>query len=89
MVWLLRPLPLRRGGKGDGMNKPENPWAFPITDKGNCRCAGMTLLDYFATAVMTGLYSDPKFLPTPEDIAQQAYNVAEAMLAEREKRLSI
>ena len=72
-----------------------NPPAFPhVADimqvNGNSAVVktitqnGMTLRDYFAAKAMQGLLADPN---TPEimDIAGAAYEVADAMLAEREK----
>ena len=69
----------------------KNPSAFPRhmtiygqNTKAQSEGYGMTLRDYFAAKAMQGILADPN---TPEimDIAGAAYEVADAMLAEREK----
>jgi hypothetical protein len=50
---------------------------------------GMTLLDYFAARAMQGIvrnYADCGVLTNAHVITANAYAVAEAMLAERERR---
>lgn len=44
-----------------------------------------TLRDEFAMAAMQGLLSDPTFDAKPEDVADIAYDHADAMLRERMK----
>lgn len=68
-------------------DKIENPKAFPILDpNGSFWNPGMTLRDYFAGQVLTGLlanqhtYSDSK-----SDIVGRCYEVADSMLKERMK----
>lgn len=66
----------------------ETPTAFPWTH-GDWTCTGMTLRDYFAAQVAVGVMSDywnsdRMKDPTFEDIAQQAYDLADAMLKARE-----
>lgn len=59
--------------------------AFPY--KGELKQhVGMSLLDYFAGQAI-GVYNaaDPNY--TPEKEAASAYNIAEAMIAERERRM--
>jgi len=68
------------------MNK--TPTAFPWAH-GNLTCTGMTLRDYFAAQVAVGMMSDywnsdSMRDPTFEDIARQAYDLADAMLKARE-----
>lgn len=49
---------------------------------------GMSMRDYFATHAMNGLLANPEeFGETspPEDVADFAYNMANAMLVRREK----
>lgn len=47
---------------------------------------GMTLRDYFAAKAMQGMCADPSFAPTRYgDIADRAYLLADAMIAERAK----
>lgn len=72
--------------------KPENPNAFPFSAAYGhpAACGGMTLRDYFAAKSMSGLMSNPNYgifngqnevhIPTIE----QCYNVADAMLKQRE-----
>jgi hypothetical protein len=66
------------------MTKPEP--AFPQTmidswDKPHV-CGGMTLRDYFAAKAMAALLSDYS-LHEVSLLATDAYNIADAMLAER------
>ena len=80
------------------MIKPKNPQAFPfLIPKTEFMPAGhqpgMTLLDYFAGQALMGLWASPN-CPTrdspseaSEDCAGYCYRQAEAMLAEREKRM--
>ena len=52
----------------------------------------VTLMDLFAACAMNGLYASgtvEKFTHTYDKVAHTAYEMAEAMLAEREKRLDI
>lgn len=49
---------------------------------------GMTLRDYFAGRALTGLFAFDSFgqkLSAPETFARYAYQMADAMLAERDK----
>ena len=46
---------------------------------------GMTLRDYFAEGAMRDCINERGFLITPKEIAIRAYEVADAMLAERAK----
>ncbi|MFC1535776.1 hypothetical protein ACFL4H_00250 [Candidatus Neomarinimicrobiota bacterium] len=48
-----------------------------------CLDSGMTLLDYFAGQVLA---SDVLIQYTPEHAVNKCYEIAEAMLKEREKR---
>ena len=76
------------------MNHLKNPIAFPCGDSsGFPPQPGMTLLDYFAGQALMGLWASPN-CPTrdspseaSEDCAGYCYRQAEAMLAEREKRM--
>jgi len=73
------------------MEKPKNPTAFPVNmEKCYEKYQGMTLRDYFAAKAMQGLISNPNYgifdgqnevhIPTIE----QCYNIADAMLKQRE-----
>ena len=67
-----------------------NQPAFPFTDSASPReHSGMTLLDYFAAKAMqaeiTGMASRRETL-FYEECAALAYEMAEAMMAERTKR---
>lgn len=78
--------------------KPSNPQAFPKRswqhpvngeiDWGN---DGMTLRDYFAVHVAQGYLAsfaiDGMSIPSACGVASYAYEVADAMLAEREKEV--
>ena len=64
------------------------PPAFPATayDENGHMAQGMTLRDYFAAKAMVGLlncYHNPKEF-TEEKLAEQSYEVADAMLKARE-----
>jgi len=74
------------------MKTPKNPNAFPLfsphIDKNHLPSieSGMTLRDYFAAAALTGNLSGPTELTQPpKEWAKEAFLVADAMLAEREK----
>lgn len=77
-----------------GYNEP----AFPVQDCASWQYAGMSLLDYFAAQALPaaldmphnhGLQEVHRMSPMhPELAARHAYRVAEAMLAERDKRFA-
>lgn len=69
-------------------DKPENPQAFPRNghpDKNDLPHDGMLLRDYFAAKTLQGLVS--RYGPDrhPEWYTARAYDIADAMLAERSK----
>ncbi len=69
------------------MSKPDNPQAFPCA-AGGIWIEGMTLLDYFAGQALEGLLAggnETNWKDTGR--VRYAYGVAEAMLAERQKRM--
>ena len=47
--------------------------------------SGMSLRDYFAGQALAGLMADPNAEGTPEAFARIAYQIADAMIAERNK----
>jgi hypothetical protein len=49
-----------------------------------CR-KGMTLLDYFAGQAMC-MWSDTEYMASAEQGAKECYDMAQAMIAEKEKR---
>lgn len=58
--------------------------AFP--EPINSQCGGMSLRDYFAAKAMQGIASAaPHNCVDPRDVAEDAYQFADAMLAERAK----
>ena len=59
------------------------PTAFPWTHD-ELTCTGMTLRDYFAAKAMQGMYASHDF-PTGSiiDTAEEAYEMADAMLEAR------
>lgn len=63
----------------------EVPTAFPWTHD-NVTCTGMTLRDYFAASfVKSGhIFKSISDGNTPELVAMQAYELADAMIRERE-----
>lgn len=72
--------------------KPENPCAYPIINEGTVYETGMTLRDYFAAKAMQSLlissnynlYTGNNGLPVPAFISKEAYDIADAMLNQRE-----
>lgn len=78
---------LRRQGERTMSNKDDGGPAFPTdgVPKGDgIFFEGMTLRDYFAAKAMMGLCADPN-MPMVNRCAEIAYQVADAMLAERNK----
>ena len=80
------------------MSKPDGGPAFPrahvpatVTDMGNWQHHtpfvpaqdGMTLRDYFAAAALSGALYDASI--NAADLAKDAYGIADAMLAARDK----
>ena len=45
---------------------------------------GMKMRDYFAARAMQGMLAEPSLKATPEEFAQRAYMVADAMLKARD-----
>lgn len=60
-----------------------NPPAFPVVAGQQVYSHGMTLRDWFAgqALIVATMYQTV----TPEDLAKDAYRIADAMLSEREK----
>ena len=72
--------------KTGGTAFPTSTWDNEF-DKVVDQTKGMTLLDYFAAKAMQGLLANPEWRSLPvADAAAWAYEQADAMLAEREKR---
>jgi hypothetical protein len=75
------------------MRESSNPPAFPVGCNTNpdCDAAGMTLRDWFAGMALQGMIASPRLshladntpCTTPPRLAAFAYELAEAMLAER------
>jgi len=65
------------------LNKPDNPPAFPSTAGG-----GMTLRDYFAATALAGLATAfaGDLDGRKSELAEQAYELADAMLEARAPR---
>jgi len=64
------------------------PYAFPFTlidDTASKGCPGMTLRDYFAAAALAPVISDNLHGDDYARYAEDAYVLADAMLAERAK----
>lgn len=76
------------------MSTPENPPAFPHP---LCSYGGLTMRDWFAGHALSGLVSDPTLMQASggaaeklnisvnQAVAQQCYEYADAMLAQRIK----
>jgi len=73
-------------------DKPENPPAFPLLDQGGdgnlcMRDPGMSLRDWFAGLTMQGMHAHcDDTLAGGKYIAIYAYQMADAMLAERQRK---
>lgn len=70
------------------MNQPHEQSAFPV---GSEVGGGLTYLDYMAAAALTGLLAFTNGVENcmqmePKEVSEEAYNIAEAMLAERDRR---
>ena len=59
--------------------------AFPLNIHTQLSATGMTLRDYFAAAAMQGIVRSNNNRFHPEDDAKWCYEIADAMLMEREK----
>ena len=66
--------------------------AFPsnASENDNVYESGMTLLDHFAGLALHGIYASDSLRAEDKsnDWTKEAYNIAEAMLAERERRMN-
>lgn len=70
------------------MSKPENSPAFPNTGNPNWGMEpdyGMTLRDWFAGQYVSGIHGGGATFRDAQNVAEEAYSVADAMLAERAK----
>lgn len=75
------------------MNKDDGGPAYPAPEAAKARFGdsnpdaflGMSLRDYFAASVISGLTAHPRFNPIkqPVQCAKDAYAIADAMLAAR------
>jgi hypothetical protein len=71
------------------MSKNDGGPAFPVPEPGLGRAdwfSGASIRDYFAAKAMQGMCAhsyDPRLWP--EESAEKAYAIADAMLAERDK----
>jgi hypothetical protein len=64
--------------------KPNNPYAFPVSDINGYITDGMTLRDHFAGLAMQGyLSTEHSGYSSEEYHAEQSYKVADAMLKAR------
>lgn len=61
-----------------------NPQAFPLNSF-NPKDTGMTLRDYFAGQALIGYIANPNGSWNPKSVSKDVYEIADAMLAEREK----
>jgi len=82
---------IKAKGKERGMN--DGGWAFPfeygdgVNMERKWEC-GMSLRDYFAAKAIGLLMNSPTFVSaTVEDFAQKAYQLADAMITERDKKV--
>jgi hypothetical protein len=66
------------------MADARNPYAFPALTEDD-EYNGMTLRDWFAGQALAGLLSNSNDCFNPEGAARVAFEIADAMLAERER----
>ena len=67
-------------------DKPENPQAFPHGNPTHGGDIGMTLRDYFAGLALASIVGSVEFnAATCSQLAEVAYQCADAMLKERSK----
>lgn len=70
------------------MKTIKNPTAFPLKHSDDKYNPGMTLRDYFAGQVLTGVVSNPSLWQHTETLQQSAefaYAIAEQLLIARQK----
>ena len=66
------------------MSKNDGGPAFPLKDPRTCDYHGMSLRDYFAAKAMQAIRTELSL--SAAICAKQAYDLADAMLAEKERR---
>lgn len=68
------------------MTTPNNPFAFPFVANDLVN-PGLSLRDYFAAHIAAGMVTDKEqWGANPETMAANAYQLADAMLKERERK---
>ena len=65
-------------------NKRMNAFPSPRDPKTGSDDKGMSLRDYFAAHAMQGMIAEPSLKATPQEFAERAYMVADAMLKARD-----
>ncbi len=69
--------------------KPSNPFAYPVTDGTTFVNDGMTLRDHFAGLALSGIMASGHAIPNVQtqfnNIAEDSYRLADAMLKQREQ----
>ena len=61
-----------------------NAFPSPRDPKTGADDKGMSLRDYFAAHAMQGMIAEPSLKATPQEFAERAYMVADAMLKARD-----
>jgi len=61
-----------------------NAFPSPRDPKTGSDDKGMSLRDYFAAHAMQGMIAEPSLKATPQEFAQKAYQIADAMLKARD-----
>ena len=61
-----------------------NAFPSPRDPKTGSDDKGMSLRDYFAAKALQAMIAEPSLKATPEEFAQKAYQLAEAMLKARD-----
>ena len=61
-----------------------NAFPSPRDPKTGSDDKGMSLKDYFAAHALQGMIAEPSLKATPDEFAQKAYQIADAMLKARD-----
>ena len=61
-----------------------NAFPSPRDPKTGSDDKGMSLKDYFAAHAMQAMIAEPSLKATPDEFAQKAYQIAEAMMKARD-----
>lgn len=72
--------------KNDPLHTTRGGPAFPLPVPCSTDGIGMSLRDWFAGQIVSSVYAEAPNNQTFESIAMEAFRIADAMLAERERK---